>query len=159
MDDVRQVIEAANLRDVVLVGHSYSGMVVTGAADYAGPATAQAALDPAAGDWRVANFFPIAKFGPFANRDAKMSFSEKLIEHPIATLFNKIRLDKLPVERRTFVRSTLDPMALFDAFAEHAKTSPDWSYHEIGTGHDAMLTAPETLAGILQAAAASRRRA
>ncbi len=174
IDDVVQVIEGADLHNVVLVGHSYSGIVVTGAADrvrdriahivytdatvptdgmsaadYAGPTITQAALDAANGDWRVDNFFPISKFGPFADADAQARFAAKLVKHPMASLFEKVRLEKQPIERRTFVRSTLDPMAIFDAFAAHAKTAPDWEYYEIRTGHNAMLTAPDELAAIL----------
>ncbi len=174
IDDVVRVIETENLSDVVLVGHSYSGLVVTGAADkvirrvahivytdatvpadglsaadYAGPTLTQAALAAANGDWQVDNFFPIAKFGPFADVRAQESFTAKLVKHPMASFFEKIRLENPPVRRRTFVRSTLDPMALFETFAAHARMSPDWDYHEIRTGHDAMLTAPEALADIL----------
>ena len=176
VDDVVRTIEDEDLHDVVLVGHSYSGIVVTGAADrvrdriahvvytdatvptdgrsaedYAGPVMTKAALDAANGDWRVGNFFPIAKFGPFADADAQARFVAKLVKHPMATFFEKVRLEHPPIERRTFVRSTLDPMALFDAFAAHARAAPDWEYHEIRTGHDAMLTEPETLARILGA--------
>ena len=173
--DVVKVIEGENLHDVVLVGHSYSGMVVTGAADklsgrvahivytdatvpadgmsaadYAGPALTQASLAAANGDWQVGNFFPMSKFGPFADADAQERFTAKLVKHPMASFFEKIRLQNPPVARRTFVRSTLDPMALFDSFAANAKASPDWDYYEIRTGHDAMLTAPDELAAILR---------
>lgn len=174
IDDVVKVIERADLHDIVLVGHSYSGIVVTGAADrvrdriavlvyldatvpthgmsaadYAGTALTQVALETAAGDWRVANFFPVAKFGPFADAEAQALFSSKLVKHPMATFFEKIRLDNPPVERRSFIRSTRDPMAIFDTFAAHARAAPDWIYHELATGHDAMLTAPDDLAAIL----------
>ena len=113
------------------------------AADYAGPALTQFAMDAAKGDWLVRNFFPISKFGPFVDAAEQAAFTSKLVGHPMATFFEKISLVNPAVERRTFIRSTLDPpMAIFDAFAAHARVAPDWHYFEIETGHDSMLTAP-----------------
>lgn len=82
--DVVDYLEIEDLKDVVLVGHSYSGMVVTGAADrtrrrvghlvyldamvpsdgeraidIAGPAMTAAALAAADGGWRVPFFLPV----------------------------------------------------------------------------------------------------
>lgn len=180
--DVVDCVERRDLRDVVLVGHSYSGLVVTGAADrmrgrvahivytdatvptdgmsaadYAGPAMTKAALDAAAGDWLVGNFLPLSKFGPFASAVAEAEFAARLGKHPVKTFFDKIELRNAPVERRTFVRSTRDPLALFESFAAQARMSPDWTYHEIATGHDAMLTAPHELAAILAGVESSAR--
>ena len=180
--DVVEFVEQQDIRDVVLVGHSYSGLVVTGAADrmrdrvahivytdatvptdgmsaadYAGPAMTKTALDAAGGDWLVGNFLPLSKFGPFANDAAQAEFAARLGKHPVATFFDKIELRNAPVERRTFVRSTRDPLALFEAFAVEARTSPDWAYHEIATGHDAMLTAPDEVAAILAGVETSAR--
>lgn len=176
IEDVMRVLVEADLHDAILVGHSYAGLVVTGAADragdrvrhlvytdatvpedgksaadYAGEAMTRAVIELAGDDWQVANFFPLAKFGPFADADAEAAFDARLVKHPLATFFEPIRLANPPIARRTFVRSTLDPMPLFEAFAQHARTSPDWTYHELATGHDAMLTAPVDLARLLVA--------
>jgi hypothetical protein len=38
---------------------------------------------------------------------------------------------------------------LFVWFAERARTQPGWQYHELVSGHDAMIIIPEAVAALL----------
>jgi len=42
----------------------------------------------------------------------------------------------------------------FRPFAERAKNDPNWRYYELDASHSAHVTAPETLAQLLQTIAA-----
>ena len=44
------------------------------------------------------------------------------------------------------------PMGIFEQFAEMAKRKR-WNYHDLATGHDAMVTAPADVSRILLALA------
>ena len=174
IEDVVAYFDMEEIERAVLVGHSYSGMVVTGAADvlgdrvshlvyadamvptdgqsaadYSGPKLTAAALAKANGHWLVENFFPLSKFGPFASADDEAWFVSKLRPHPMKTFFEQLHLKGPPPRRRTFIASTVDPLGVNDAALEMAKASPDWGYHEIATKHDAMLAAPRELAAVL----------
>ena len=39
--------------------------------------------------------------------------------------------------------------AIFRPFTERARADPAWRYHELATGHDAMVTMPQELAHLL----------
>ena len=174
IEDVVAYFDMEDIERAVLVGHSYSGMVVTGAADrlgdrvshlvyadamvpengqsaedYSGPKLTAAALAKANGHWLVDNFFPVSKFGPFAREEEERWFLSKLRPHPMKTFFEKLDLRGPTPRQRTFIASTVDPLGVNDAAQEMARTSPDWGYHEIAAKHDAMLTAPRDLATIL----------
>jgi pimeloyl-ACP methyl ester carboxylesterase len=93
IEDVLGVLSYEDLRDVVLVGHSYGGMVITGVADRAAD--------------RVSHLVYLDAFVP---RDGECL------------------LDLLPEER----------------------ADAGWNYRELPTGHDAMVTMPSGLAGLLR---------
>jgi pimeloyl-ACP methyl ester carboxylesterase len=50
---------------------------------------------------------------------------------------------------RTYIRCLHNHSPAFDRFAEVARTIPGWHYRELTTGHEAMVTAPKELAGLL----------
>ena len=52
---------------------------------------------------------------------------------------------------RTFIHCI--PDLAFRPFADPARSTPHWTLHELATGHDAMLTAPEDVARLLLVAA------
>jgi hypothetical protein len=64
---------------------------------------------------------------------------------PIA-LRNEARLAKLP---RTFIYCSSPATGSFDQFAAKYRGARGWRFHEIRTGHDAMILVPEQLTGIL----------
>jgi hypothetical protein len=73
---------------------------------------------------------------------------------PARPLFEQLRayFTTQSVGDRAFVDAILDDRPAtpsFAPFAARARGEPGWRYRELATGHDAMLTAPEALAGLL----------
>ena len=174
--DVVGILESENLREVVLVGHSYGGMVISGVADLAiarlarlvyldafVPGEGQALFDllpPERRDlyrqgarewgegWRVPPPPPHA-LGVTDEAEAGW-LAAKLTPQPLRTFEQPVRLTNPAVLPRTYIHCTTGPLVpSFAPFAAHARTEPGWCYRELATGHDAMFTAPDELSGLL----------
>ena len=50
---------------------------------------------------------------------------------------------------RVYVACSEYPGTPFGPFAERARSEPGWCYHELASGHDAMLAVPRALADLL----------
>ena len=177
--DVVSVFEAEELSDVVLVGHSYAGMVITGAADrladrirrlvyldafvpehgkastdYLAPARAVHLHEEGRASGLV-SMLPLPVLGLtqpedvawVARRSVKQSYrtftQPVTLQHPEATA-------AIP---KTFIQCTTPATGTFDQFVARLRNDPAWQYHEIKTGHMAMMTEPEQLAELLLAQA------
>jgi pimeloyl-ACP methyl ester carboxylesterase len=175
IQDVLGVIKYEGLRDVVLIGHSYGGMVATGVADRAPdriaqliyldafvPRNGQSLLDlnpPAvrqrmqesakAGDgWRVP---PNPTPPDTSEADARWIAERRLPQ--------SIKCFEMPLELRhgetTIPRSYIyctritqaDP---FRPFAERARTENGWRYYQLDASHSPHVTAPEALTALLE---------
>jgi pimeloyl-ACP methyl ester carboxylesterase len=173
--DILAVLQFEDLRDVVLVGHSYGGMVATGVADRAADRIARLvyldAFVPRDGQslfdligeaatarvreaarvegegWRVpAN--PMPPDTPEA--DVAWAGPRRMMQ-PLATFEQKLRLtgaaERLP---RSYVYCTRPgPGDAFRQFAERARSEPGWRYDELDASHNPHITMPETLAALL----------
>jgi len=176
VQDIVNVLEYEDLQKVILVGHSYGGMVITGVAERAAerlthlvyldafvPRDGQSLLDLVDQSRRTALQehaqaggglvppFPVEAFGIFAEADMHW-VGPKLATHPFRTLAQPVRLTnaaatKLP---RTYVYCHQPAMGPFDQFAERMKTEQGWRYRELATGHDAMVTMPRELTDLLR---------
>jgi len=174
VQDVVGVLEADELRQVVLVGHSYAGMVISGVAaraanrlshlvyldafvpepgrtllDYLGP-RADAVRESArtAGDgWRVPPF-PPERFGVTSQRDREW-LQRRLVPQPLASFEQPLAAAGGERLKRAYVYCASPTMGAFDQFAERLREDRKWQYHEIKTGHDAMVTAPGEIAKFL----------
>jgi len=180
VQDVVALLDAYDTRDAILVGHSYAGQVVTGVADqipdrlahrvyldaFVG-ADGDAAIDllpptvahhyresvdgPGFG-WLVP-VRPLERLGVTDRADHDW-LTPRLTPHPWLTYTEPLRLtgkgDGVPA---TFVEC-VDWMRVFTAQAERA-AARGWPVHEIATGHEAMVTAPDQLAALLLAITAS----
>ncbi len=172
--DVVGLLEGYDLTDVVLVGHSYAGQIVTGVADrvperltrrihldaFVGD-DGEAAVDllPAtvAGHWREAAEGPgfgwlvpprsLAKLGVTDQADLDW-LTPRLTPHPWLTYTEPLHLtgkaDQVPA---AFIEC-VGWMRVFRTQAEKA-AARGWPSHEIATGHEAMVTAPDELAALL----------
>lgn len=179
IDDVVGVLEYCDLRDVVLCGHSYAGMVVTGAADRAPDRVAMViyldAFVPEDGDANIdlmpdefaeyvrafaderghgamdipEEFLPPEGALPADKREWYVS---RLRPHPVATSTQPLKLTGA-VERipRAFIRCTAEADADGDPFEPIAQRarSRGWPYREIPTPHDLQLFDPEGTAELL----------
>lgn len=173
--DVVAMIEAYDLTDVVLVGHSYAGQVVTGVADLVpdrlrtrvyldafvgddGDAAIDLLPSTVAGHYResVAGpgfgwLIPVRKLTVLGVTDeADLAWlGSRLTPHPWLTYTEPLRLRTNGDVPAVFVEC-VDWMRVFRAHAERARAR-GWPVHEIPTGHEAMVTAPKELADVLLA--------
>lgn len=172
--DVVAVLEMEELEDVVLVGHSYGGMVITGAAEQAHerirrlvyldgmvPRPDSCALEMMGGDLsgRLSatgageagqSIPPPEFFGVLDPEDADW-LRRLLTSQPPKSFTERLPLPEKRAERlpRTYIHCT-DPMMVPPGrFLEKLKVSPDWRFHTLATGHDAMISDPQGLAEIL----------
>lgn len=174
IQDVVMLLEMEDLKDVVLVGHSYGGMVITGVADRAharirrlvyldafvpenGKALAdyigaeRAAHQRVQGERHgVLDPLPLAALGIQRPEDVAW-VSSKLVKHPYGTMAQPIRLANEPAWRalaKTYV-NCCSMTGTFNQFVDKVKTDTAWQYHELPTGHDAMITDPQGVSRIL----------
>lgn len=174
--DVANLILWEELRDVVLVGHSYGGMVITGAADRVAdrvrtlvfvdaftPKHGQSAFDlrtPEANDltrekartlgsgWRI----PPTPAESFMVNSADRAWVDgKCTDLPIGCFSEKLHLSGA-VDRiadRVYVRAGAYPNPTFDKGLEAARGDARYRCHVVDCGHDVMVDEPAELARIL----------
>jgi pimeloyl-ACP methyl ester carboxylesterase len=174
VQDVVALLEAEDLHDVVLLGHSYGGMVVTGAADRCTarvrrlvyldafvPGNGKCALDYVLPE-RAAAFRregeqadavsppPLTLWG-YAKPEHIAFAKPRETRHPYRTFTQQIRFNEAALARlpKTFIYCSSPATGTFDQFAAKYRSDPAWRYFEIKTGHDAMILVPEELAAVL----------
>jgi L-ribulose-5-phosphate 4-epimerase len=168
IQDVCNCLFYEDLSDVILVGHSYGGMVVAGVADRMPerikhlvfldaflPHDGQSLVElggnrgnaDGSSDWRVPprttsepmTDWLLARRGP----------------HPRGCFEEKVSLSA-PLKSRPFSRTYIvatgryDPAPFFDATAERLRSDPRWTVREISGGHGMTRTNPEGLVRLLQ---------
>jgi pimeloyl-ACP methyl ester carboxylesterase len=175
IQDVVNVLEYEDLRKVILVGHSYGGMVITGVTEKAAdrlahvvyldafvPQHGQALVDLVAPQFRegvqqqaqtaggLLPPFPVEQYGVFAESDVRW-VGPKLVPHPFKTLTTPVQLTSpaAAVLPRTYIYCNNPAMGFFEMFAERTRTETSWRYRELATGHDAMVTMPRELVSLL----------
>lgn len=171
--DVAQILRYEDLSDVVLVGHSYGGMVITGVAEQAAPLISRLVyLDAFAPEDGQCAFDVVPELAPRLREAAETGgegwlipppepgdmgvtdpadaswIKPRLVPMPLRTHEQAVRLESAEAERlpRSYVRCT--GSGTFATVAEGARAR-GWDYHELQTGHDAMITAPCELARLL----------
>jgi pimeloyl-ACP methyl ester carboxylesterase len=171
--DIVNLLEAEELNEVVLLGHSYGGMVVTGVADRAAarlrrviyldaflPQNGKCLLDYLHPDRRtiikqgeIGGFvdpLPLEIFGVTERQDVawvlrhEMRQSYRTFAQPVH--FTGEGGANLP---RTFVYCTRPPTGSFDQFAARLRNDPAWKFYELKAGHDCMITDPQGVIRIL----------
>jgi pimeloyl-ACP methyl ester carboxylesterase len=173
--DVLAVLECEDLRDIVLVGHSYGGMVATGVADRASdrvaklvyldafvPGQGQCLLDmlpqqertrrgeeaAARGDgWLLPPNPPPADTAP----EDVAWITPRRRWQPIACFAQPLLLKNpnaaLP---RSYIYCTrLGPGDTFGQFAKRFRSDPAWRFYEIDASHSPNVTAPEALTRLI----------
>jgi pimeloyl-ACP methyl ester carboxylesterase len=175
--DVEQLIRAKNLNDVVLVGHSYGGMVITGAAeqcpakiriliyldavipehgqsffDVCHPMVAEALKASVKGGWRVElpEGWSAASYG-IEDLEQQRWLDAEVTPQPLHILDQPLSAPRNAAKKvpRAFVYCT-DPRTapFFGANADKAKRE-GMQFWEIHAIHLAMVTHPAELARIL----------
>ena len=184
--DIINLIEIEDLSDVVLVGHSFGGIVISGVADRMPERLQQLiyldAVTPLAGK-------SLFEMMPEAERRARLAALARVpdgsvrVPPPPAASFGIVdtaraawvaaRLTPHPTGGYTspvtlthsigngvpvaYIRCTDPVFPINDPCAAFARAQPGWQYREIATGHDAMISAPgETAAMLLELAKIAR---
>ena len=177
INDIVNLIKYEELEDIILVGHSYAGHVVSCVADRIGtkishimyldavlPTNGSAFLQPEVGEERI----KIAKEG-YLLAKPEMKFlgipkehplydwvATHLVEHLLPTLMEKVHYKNNGPRniQKTFVRCLQNARRgknTPDPAEEIASRDPTWKYLTIDTGHDLMVTEPKKTAQILMA--------
>jgi len=174
--DIVNVLRFEDLQNVILVGHSWGGMVITGVAeevperiarlvylDAFTPEDGQSVFDinPVQAErWRamqVGGYFPgkfdLGHWWSITDPGDVAWVTERLVPMPMKTHEDKIALPEHHASRlpRSYIFCTEGRRA-FAKMAELAR-SDNWDYHELPTGHAPMVTLPKELADVLLATA------
>ncbi len=175
VQDVLNVIHYEDLRDIVLLGHSYGGMVATGVADRARdritrliyldafvPDDGQCLLDflpeqerqrmrdaaKSGDDWRV----PPNPTPPDTPPEDIDWLNERRVPMPIKCFETPLKFcgGALSLPRSYIYATRVTPADVFGQFAARAKREPGWRYVEIDASHSPAVTAPEALMAVLE---------
>jgi pimeloyl-ACP methyl ester carboxylesterase len=174
--DVLGVLACEELRGVVLVGHSYGGMVITAVAERAAALLAHlvyldaflprdgeclldflppdarertlAGAEPAGEGWYLPPQRVEHPFGVTDPADAAW-LRARLSAHPLASIAQPVRRADPAAAAlpRTYVECTAT--GWFAASAARARAEGGWGYRALAAVHDAMVTAPQALADVL----------
>lgn len=175
--DVAAVLDRHDLHDVVLVAHSYGGMVATGVAaqrgeritelvyldafvpedgqsvaDLLGPdfvAAAEEAARTAGTPDLVPPMFTVEEITGWDPARAG-ALAARLSPHPIATMYEPVSAAPAPSARRTFIYCNARPLGLVEVHATRAREAADWQYFELASPHDAVHVMPGAVAGIVE---------
>jgi pimeloyl-ACP methyl ester carboxylesterase len=172
--DVTGVIEAEELEAVVLLGHSYGGMPITGAADRMPervgalvyldahlPDDGQSAMEIRSAepgfvplkepeDGVSMESPPVEVFG--LSGDLAAWARRRLTPHPYRTVTQPIHLSGAwrKVATKLYIRMADFPAPYFDRFYEETAASDDWAAIRRDGAHNVMMTEPDWLHGVLR---------
>lgn len=178
--DVAGVIEAEELEDVILVGHSHGGAVISGVADAMperirtlvyldatilqngesafGVLPAEVVEERrrkvAEGGGLAMPVPEVTAFGVPVDHPRADWVRRRLTPHPVGSYESPLALAHPVGNGRpcTYISCT-DPLYLpLQPARDWARAQPGWAWRELRTGHDAMVLEPEALAGLLEEA-------
>jgi pimeloyl-ACP methyl ester carboxylesterase len=172
--DIVNVFKWEDLKDAVLVGHSYGGWVISGAVEQVPPRVASIVfLDawmPDDGVRGVDNTSAFSRKGILAaiengdvsrpappaelfavNENDRAWVDAMMTPQPLGVALQPIRLTgaRDRVARKTYIRAAGWPQETFDKYLAVCKADPTWRTYELPCGHDIMVDMPERLAEVL----------
>ena len=173
IQDVLNVIAFEDLSDIVLLGHSYGGMVATGVADRARERVTQLiyldAFVPRDGqslfDLNESGREPMRKAAaaadgyrippnppPSDTAQADLDWlNARRVAMPVKCFETKLKLGHgEPAMPRSYIYCTRTPPGdVFGQFAKRTKSEEGWRYFELDASHAPNVTGPEALMGAL----------
>lgn len=179
--DIVNTIRWRDLNDVILLGHSYGGTVITGAAghvpnairalvylDAFAPEVSGVSLFAAANPDRMAGFQKQIDAGAIAlepdhaintwtdDPELKSWIRARCTPHPKGCFTHGITLNgrEREIAHRHYIWAAKNSASPFVAEYERVRDLPGWTSETIPTWHDAMIEAPEDLAARLDRYAA-----
>jgi pimeloyl-ACP methyl ester carboxylesterase len=176
--DVVTLAEAEELTDAVLVGHSYGGRVITGAADRTWrrwralvyvdahiPKDGQSAFDTQPPERNEAVRRAVLPDGWRVAQQSSESFGvvpehrgwvdRRMVPQPLLGFTTPLKItgDWARVPRKTYVLALRYRPSAFHGYAAERRRDPDWRVIDLDCGHDIMVDRPEELTRILLEAA------
>jgi pimeloyl-ACP methyl ester carboxylesterase len=162
IEDVANVLRFERLTDVILCGHSYAGMVITGVADRLPEQIASLvyvdAFVPKDGDtwWDLAGdrYRQLAIDRSTADGIGvapPQHLDSRCTPHPLATFRQAIRLTGRwqSIREKVFIYASGWPETPFRATYEALQTHPAWIVRTLPTRHDIVRDAPQDLVAIV----------
>jgi pimeloyl-ACP methyl ester carboxylesterase len=181
IQDVVGLLESEELEEVLLVGHSYGGTVITGVAgqvaerlkglvylDAFVPESGQSMESMALrGRFEMMAESAVAAGTPLLVPPPEASFwsvikaedaawiNRRLTPHPINTYKQTVEYSNAlkDVGSLTYIHATGNSLGQFDRFADHAGVDDAWHLEVVPCGHEVMVDMPEELVEMLCAAA------
>jgi pimeloyl-ACP methyl ester carboxylesterase len=174
IQDIVNVFKYEDLTDVILCGHSYGGLVITGVAGEIGdriralfyldayaPAKGQsllaitgtemslAVLEQASGNKGMISPIPSAVFN--VNAADAVRVDAMSVPQSLASFVQAVRVgaESVPVANRTYVFATANGGDWFVSTHARLKDDPRWKVRTVASGHNVMLDSPEELASLL----------
>lgn len=174
--DIVRVLELEALDDVILCGHSYGGVVITGVAaeassrlkclvyldaftprrgesffDLVSPDITRSFLTLAAQNGGAVPPIPAAAFN--VNPEDAAWVDAICTPQSVASFAQAVRLgvDDVAVAKRTYIFAAANGMETFRPIYERVKSDRRWTVHTVMCGHDIMLDRPAELADLLLA--------
>lgn len=185
IQDVVNVLEFEELENVVLVGHSYGGIIISGVADRAPSRLRKlifldslllesgkslfsdfpqavvnqrlrAIRDTGAGVGAPAAISPTA-FGVKEPADVAW-VKRRMTPQPVGTYLQPLLL-KAAIGNglhKTYIDCTVDPIPTLEPSKARVRADPSWDVRTAAWGHDAMIVAPQPLSAMLVELARSK---
>src|SRR5262249_5994310 len=182
VDDVANLIAWEELHDIALVGTSYGGLVIAGAADrmaekvntlgfldaalpqdgkcmlHLVPPERRATVQRLAREDGGGYLVPTSLVLDTGIADAaeRTAYLARMSPHPLRALTDPVRLSGRwrEVPRKIYVLATLKPTHHFVDYYEWASRQPGWSARQIPSNHFPMTAMPEETAALLLEVAA-----
>lgn len=161
VDDVVQLLQMETLSEVILLGHSYAGMVISGVVDRAADRVATAiycdAYVPIDGQscFDLANDVFRKLFLDGAAEDGfsvppRPGLDPRATPHPLATFLQRLHLRGPSAKiQRAYIYLSGWRETPFTAVYERVRTMPEWRTFDLPVGHDVMAHAFDELLEIL----------
>lgn len=176
IQDILGVIQCEELSDIVLCGHSYGGMVITGVADRAPeqicslvyldalvPANGQNVLDLLPNEVASSlqedartrglglQIAPTPAEAFAVNAQDQAWVDRQCVYHPLKTFEQPIRLEDKwkQVRRHIYIYATGWSPGVGKPFFEKARHEPRWQAISLACGHDVMIDMPLELTQLL----------
>jgi pimeloyl-ACP methyl ester carboxylesterase len=158
VEDVVQLLEMENLSEVILLGHSYAGMVVSGVLDRAPdrigaaiyadayvPEDGQSCFDLSTDLFRQQFLDNAAKDG-FSVLPPSRLVDPRVTPHPLAAFLQSMRLKNPPPRvRRGFIYLSGWPETPFTSTYERLRMAQEWRTFDLPVGHNIISMAFDEL--------------
>ncbi len=164
--DVVNFVKWEDLNNFVLVGHSYGGLVVTGAVETIGanvssivyldafmPENGQSMADIVKREMPATGSTPSYPAKAMGVPDADAAWADsKLTPQPVNTYNQKMKLTGAykKIAKKTFVRTLRFENPGMQATYDALSQQPDWRTFTMDCGHDLMIAKPQETADLLE---------